>query len=237
MKETDLSVKWFNTVYFPKNRTARAVLYEEKTLPRLRKREICFFTPWGPRYDWKDRGAIIAGNDAEVKTIGRLSQVLSDLKNNMPDKHFRWIFMGADLYGTRINGLPQEAVGSYFESLQDLIDKFLPDAEFRLWSTFDEAAENYRQEVAQNFAEYTDNNLLARATMTACVMGRNSDSKTYIVERIAEAILIENKFSPVKISCVARHKDDKVDFELPRLYVLPENLQAPWFPHEGIRKK
>jgi len=59
-------------------------------------------------------------------------------------------------------------------------------------------------------------------------MGKGGDPKEYLVERLAEAMFIETTLHPIKISCVARHKDDKVDWELPRLYFLPERLHAPW---------
>lgn len=236
MKETDPGVKWFNTIYFPLKKTARASLYEEKILPRLRNEDVFLFTPWGPRYDWENRGSIIKETDTEIESIRYLSQLLAELKKGMPGKEFRWLFLGADLYGTKINNLPPEAVSNYFNSLKSWLYEILPDAKFQLWSEFDGKADNYRQKVAQNFNGYVDGNLLSRTAKTAHSMGSNSVPNTYIIERIAEAILIEETFRPIKISCVARHKDDKVDFELPRLYFLPNRLQTPWFPREGIRK-
>lgn len=228
MKEKDFGVKWFNTNFYPNNKTSRAVNYEEGVLPRLRQSCVTLFTPWGPRYSWKERGCVVQENDKEVSVLEFLANMLSDWWQNMPDKKFEWIFLGADLYGTRINGLPEDAVSVYFKSMEAWVSKILPEAKFMLWSGLDPQAEKFRQKVSGNFDEFVSRNIMARATHTARSMGLKSDPKEYLIERIAEAMLIEEMFQPVKISCVARHKDDKVDWDLPRLYFLPEELHASW---------
>lgn len=228
MKEQDAGVKWFNTVFYPQKKTGRAVRYEDGILPRLREKEITLFTPWGPRYSWESRGAVIQDGDREVEVLNFLVVLLGELRQNMPDKNFRWVFLGADLYGTRINNLPVEVVARYFDSLVQWLPRVLPMAEFQLWSQLDSVAEEYRREVRANFDNLVSYSILSRANQTARAMGRNSSAKEYLVERLAEAMFIERTLKPVKISCVARHKDDDVDWELPRLYFLPERLHAPW---------
>lgn len=228
MKEQDAGVKWFNTVFYPLKKTGRAVRYEDGVLPRLRKKEIILFTPWGPRYSWEKRGVIIQETDKEVEALNFLVELLDELRKNMPDKIFRWVVLGADLYGTRINKLPAEAASGYFNSFAEWLRRIIPIAEFQLWSRFDNAAEAYRQEVSANFDKLISRESLSRANQTARAMGRNSSAKEYLVERLAEAMLIEHALKPIKISCVARRKDDNVDWGLPRLYFLPEELQAPW---------
>jgi len=228
MKEQDVAVKWFNTVFYPQNKTGRAVLYEEKILPRLRESEIYFFTPWGPRYDYKKRGLAITEDHKEVKVMKFLAGLLGQLKENMPSKKLSWFFLGADLYGTRINGLPKEVVSKYFDSLDTWLKKILPEVKLQLWSSFDQEAENYRKKVRQDFSNYIDAKLLARASKTAKGMRQGGDPNEYLVERIAEVMLIEKNLHPIKLSCVARYKDDKVDMTLPRLYFVPEALHAPW---------
>lgn len=228
MKERDNGVKWFHTVFYPQKRTGRAVRYEDGILPRLREKDITLFTPWGPRYSWEKRGAIIHDGDKEVDTLNFLAGLFDELKQNMPDKNFRWIILGADLYGTRINNLPVEVTRIYFESLLDWLHQILPQAEFQVWSQLDEPAEKYREEVRKNFENLVGEHLYLRANQTAQAMGRNSSATEYLVERFAEAMLIEATIKPIKISCAPRHKDDRVDWELPRLYFLPESLHAPW---------
>ncbi len=226
MKEKDLGVKWFNTIFYPQRKTGRAVRYEDGVLPRLREKEVTLFTPWGPRYSWETRGEFIQNEDKEVKVLYFLAEMLGEWKTNMLGKAFRWVFLGADLYGFRINPLPVEVVKHYFDSLAKWLPQILPGAEFHLWSEFDEKAEIYRRKVRDNFDEYIPLVLLWRAMETAKHIG--GDPKQYLIERLAEAMLIEETLHPIKISCVARNKDDTVDWELPRLYFVPEHLLAPW---------
>lgn len=228
MKEQDGAVKWFNTVFFPAHRTARAVRYEDGVLPRFRENAITFFTPWGPRYSFATRGVTIVEGDKETQVLYHLADLFQEICQNMPSKQFRWIFLGADLYGTRINHLPEEVTAAYYASLEEWLRQILPNAEFCLWSTFDAQAEAYRRKVRENFGNLVPANVVAQATQTARTMGKGSDPREYLVERVAEAMLVEETFRPIKVSCVGRHKDDGVDAELPRLYLLPQTLWAPW---------
>src|SRR3989344_5799754 len=151
MKEQDAGVKWFNTVFYPQRKTGRAVRYEDGILPRLREKEITLFTPWGPRYSWESRGVVIQEGDREAEVLDFLAALLGEFRQNMPDKNFRWVFLGADLYGTRINNLPVEVVASYFESLVQWLRRVLPMVEFRLWSQLDGVAEEYRRGLRAQF--------------------------------------------------------------------------------------
>lgn len=226
-------VTWFATVFYPRNKKARAVKYEHGVLARLYGYdgpEIILFTPWGPRYDWEKRGIEIKAGDKEIETLNFLAALLAKWREKMPSasKKFHWIFLGADLYGTRINNLPEEVVAGYFTSLAKWLTQILPEAEFRLWSEFNKEVEYSRKNIWKNFGDFVDANLLSRAEKTAQVMARGSDPKSYLVERITEAMFIEDKYRPIKISCVPKYKDDKVDCELPRLYLVPTHLQTPW---------
>lgn len=228
MKEQDAGLKWFNVEFYPQRKTGRSVRYEDGVLPRLREREVTLFTPWGPRYGWESRGAVIQDGDKEIDVLYFLVALLGELQQNMPDKKFRWVFLGADLYGTRINNLPVEVVANYFNSLVQWLSQVMPMAEFWLWSQFDSTAEECRQKVRTEFDNLVSYSILSRANQTAQAMGRNSSAKGYLVERLAEAMFIEHTLKPIKISCVARHKDNDVDWQLPRLYFLPKYLHAPW---------
>lgn len=228
MKEADEGVKWFYTKFLPKTIKAKSVRMEDGVLPRLREPVINLFTPWGPRYSWESRGVEINEGDKEVETIAFLRSVLDSLLTNMANKQLHWMFLGADLYGTRLNGLPEEVVSGYYGSLSNWLSRLMPEIKFRLWSEFDTEAERYRCQVREEFFRYIDRELLRRTTQVAQAMGRGSDPKEYLVERVAEALLIEEQFQPVKISCVRKEKDAIVDANLPRIYIVPEGLTAPW---------
>lgn len=228
MKEQHSGVKWFNTIFYPQNKTGRAVRYEDGVLPRLREDIVTIFVPWGPRYSYKTRGVSIANDDKEMKVLTFLRGILDEFRGNMPQTNFQWVFLGADLYGTRVNGLPKIVVSDYFESLRSRIQEVMPQAVFYLWSEFNESAEEYRKRASKELDDIISPKIQSRAVATARKMGTGGDAREYLVERVAEAMLIEEKFSPIKISCVPRHKDDGVDFRLPRLYLVPEELHAPW---------
>jgi hypothetical protein len=227
MRERDFGVRWFNTVFYPEKKIAGAARYEDGVLPRLREPHVTLFTAWGPRYSWENRGVNIREGDREVEVLSFLATLFDEWKRKMGEK-FEWVFLGADLYGTRINNLSAGIVASYFASLAEWLKRILPMAEFLLWSDFDNVAEEYRQQIEANFNSFVSADLLRRATHTAESMGRGGDPKAYLVERMAEAMLIEEMVHPIKISCVGKHKDEEVDLELPRLYFLPERLHAPW---------
>lgn len=143
---------------------------------------------------------LIKSEDKEVDVLRCFSDMLYEWRLRMPDKAFRWIFLGADLYGTRINGLSPEVVGIYFGSLREWLAKVMPEAEFHLWSEYDREAEECRTKIARRFQRYVDDGLLYRATQTARAMG-GGDPKAYLVERLAEAMFSEKRFKPVKKFC------------------------------------
>ncbi|HEY4496773.1 MAG TPA: hypothetical protein VI432_01310, partial [Candidatus Paceibacterota bacterium] len=88
-------------------KTARAVRLEDGVIPRLKEESVTFFTPWGPRYDYEVRGSEIEDSHREIDLLKFLARILGEFKKNMPGRKFRWIFLGADLYGVKINHLPQ----------------------------------------------------------------------------------------------------------------------------------
>jgi hypothetical protein len=228
MKEKDAGIKWFNTIFYPERRMGRAVRYEDGVLPRLRQEEVLLFTPWGPRYRWDAHGVEIVNGDKEIAVINFLANLLNEWQIKMPNKKFHWIFIGADLYGIKINGLPEKAVKQYFINLHEILKLMMPEVEFHLWSKFNEQAEIYRETVKKDFSKLISRDLLSRANKTAKAMGKGGNPADYLIERLAEAMLMEDTFRPIKISCVGRHKDEGVDYDLPRLYLLPRDLHAPW---------
>jgi len=226
----DTALQWFQCEFYPQRKTGRAMNFEgpEGVLGRFARSEINLFTPWGPRYDWEERGATIQPGDKEMLLLEFLSRLLSDLRQNMSDREFRWHFLAADLYGVEINGLPPEIVDGYYTSLEQALAAHLPEAKLLRWSAFDDEAAPYRADVRSNFTDEFDRALVARAVRTAEAMGRGGDAKAYLVERLAEARLVNDKWRPVKVSCVGRHKDQGVDGPLPVLYFVPPELHAPW---------
>ena len=229
MKEYDAEIKAFNTRFYPAHKRGRAArYYNGGTLDRLRNAHVTIFTPWGPRYHWETRGIAISDTDKETKAIRYLANVFKGLNAVLPSRNFQWVFLGADSYGTRINQLPEKVVAEYFANLRSVLANILPVAKLKLWSEFHDAAEPHRQEIRASFDDIFPQKVIWRAKETAKRMDRGGDHRAYLVERLAETRLIEALYQPIKVSLVARHKDNYVDGELPRLYIVPKHLHAPW---------
>lgn len=224
------SLKWFRCIKQPLDSTGRSERCDEPGggFDRFRNPQVQLFTPWGPRYDWEARGMVIKPDHKEVELLQFFADLLAELQENMPWHTFEWTFLAADLYGARINHLPPEVVEDYFDSVQEVLAEYLPEASLRRWSEFDEQAEPYRQAIRDNFDDEFRSALVHRARKTAKAMGLGSNSDDYLVERLAEARLIEDWLHPVKISPVARHKNQGVDGTLPVFYFVPPELHAPW---------
>ncbi len=201
-KEKDPGVKWFNVEFYPENYSGHAVHYHERdgVLDRLRQPTVTFFTPWGPRYSWERRGTEILPEHKEMQTLQHLANLFEQMKNNMPRKQWRWVFVGADLYGTRINKLPEEAVFAYFESLKRRLGEMIPEAEFHLWSTYDAQVEEKRRLIREKgLRELIPGNVLLGAQLVAGKGAFTGSAMDYLVERIAEAQLVEELFHPATL--------------------------------------
>ncbi len=233
MKQNDSGVKWFVTDYYPSHRTGRAVHMEGKNgiLDRLSRKEITFFTPLGPRYDWEKRGIKVLLDDAEARLLRFLKQnVYMPMEVLFSRKDFKWIFLGADSYGSNINNLPSDVVRNYFLEMGNLVKTIFPNPKvsFELWSSYEELAMPYKEKVQLDIAKYVPSHIRSNAKSVAEKMGLGGNHSEYLVERVAEALLIDDLYHPIKISCVARYKDDYVDVNLPRLYLVPSSNHAPW---------
>ena len=234
MEEKDAGVKWFNTVYYPLTKKARAVRYEDGVLPRLRERVITFFTPWGFRYNYQEQDINIDKGDREVQLLEFFAEMLKEFQANILDREWRWLFLAADSYAARINGESKEVVYEYFELLYGWFREIMPEKKVTAlakWSRYDDtvAAVEFRKAVENNFDRYVSQTAFKRAVSTALKMGKTEEAaKAYCIERATEALWVEGALHPIKISAVRRDRDDGLDVALPRIYLLPEYLQAPW---------
>ena len=93
MREQDAAVKWFNTEFYPPLHQGKghAVRYDDGVLPRLRRSHITFFTPWGPRYNWRQRGSTVVDGDREVLLLRYLSTINEQLLQHFGDKVYRTV--------------------------------------------------------------------------------------------------------------------------------------------------
>ncbi len=198
---------------------------------RLDRRRVCFFSPWGPRYKKSD--PYIKESDLEIKTLEEIGSFFEEVKRCGFSVDF--VVMPADFYGTNINNLSPPFVREYFNSLKVIATSQLKDVcnlTVKPWSRFKaERAAQYddlRRKVEMDSSAFFSDRQFEEALKTARVFNSQNaygSAWNYCVERVIEAILVEEAYKPIKLSLVRKEKDE-LDGSLKRIYVLQK--KAPW---------
>ncbi|MEK9143510.1 MAG: hypothetical protein AAB481_02700, partial [Patescibacteria group bacterium] len=150
------------------------------------------------------------------------------------------LIMPADVYAIEINGDNPDRVTTYFSEIRVAAN----DLGFSVqpWSAIREQNLDLYEEILQ---WECSPEALFRSTPKAlwydglfpAALSRNSalgedavhqSAFRYLQERIVEARVIEAVYTPIKLSMVSKQKDDIVDRELPRVYILEKELKFPW---------
>lgn len=188
------------------------------------------FVPWGVRPE---------GNfgKPEEDALNRIQEVRNSLRKN--DIGSKVLLMPADLYATEVNKqVNKEQARKYFEQVagagRDRGFNVVP------WSAIREEYMDDYQRLAAELTIDAVKELVPKYVIESAkkAAGRRSGFTTeaeidaaafrYLRERLCEAVIIEEKYKPIKVSAVAKYKDNFVDRELPRVYVMPSELQFPW---------
>lgn len=188
------------------------------------------FVPWGVR----PQGNFGAPERLVLKRIKDLEDKL-----RMNSVWTNVCIMPADLYATEVNRQvsPEKAV-EYFARVTEA-------AEVRKFSVkpWSQIREENRDRYQKRSAELTEDTI--REILPSSIIGEalgaarrrsgyyfESDIKAaafrYLRERICEAEIVEDTMKPIKLSGVTKKKDNFVDRNLPRIYVIPPELQFPW---------
>lgn len=195
-------------------------------------REPCtVFVPWGVRtagtFGTADLNGLADINafSTQLQRIGVPNEVL---------------LMPADVYAVEVNGMDEEPVEKYFRTLTSEAES----AGFRVkpWSEI-------RRENAQMYDSLVASRLrpdmlmvnmpmsIWYGTIVPTAIKRNPGVSqqrglergfAYLRERMAEAIIVDRLYQPVKFSMVSPNKDEFLDNPLPRLYLLPRDRRFPW---------
>lgn len=196
---------------------------------RLSGIPLPLFIPWGfrttgePNKEFFVLDRILQFTDTLLRPRGIRSEV---------------IIMPADLYATEINGIDPNLVNTYFEFVAS--EARLRGFKVAPWSKIrEENQAQYRrrtdqlsnktiQELLPNpvidkAIEAAEKRVIARSTRLA-----EQSAFSYLRERMCEAEIVEEKYRPIKVSVVAINKDNGVDGNLPRLYIIPLEEQFPW---------
>ena len=92
-------------------------IVDKLALCRIGESELCFFSPWGPRY--KIKTTEIDKSSPEMATLIEVKEILEGFIGY--GFKIRFLVMPADTYGTDINGLSESFVSGYFNSLRNVI--------------------------------------------------------------------------------------------------------------------
>ncbi len=184
---------------------------------------LTIFIPWGFRtegqFGWK-----------ETETMNKINEILSLVNQRKINQQV--LIMLADIYATEINNLPVSAVKEYFFTVEQEAKKrsyqVLP------WSKIRNNNLRQYEVLCQKYTNEEINKILPQYVINSALKAAEKRGQTkncslaYLRERLCEAEIIEERFKPVKLSMVAKNKDEGVDLNLPRLYLIPEYLRFPW---------
>lgn len=211
------------------------VSYKGDILTRLaratRDNPLTLFVPWGVRPE----GQYGRSEQLAFGCIQKYQQLLTEY--GIPSTI---LVMPADVYAIEINNYPWETTVNYFNRVTQ--EAKARNFQVKPWSVI--RSEN--QDRYQNILLWEANpaslwpkipkalwyrDLLSAAYRRSKQQGDQAITKAafdYLKERIAEARIIETIYRPIKLSMVSPKKDDFVDCDLPRLYILPKDLRYPW---------
>lgn len=197
---------------------------------------LTLFIPWGAS------PARIDVNNYDKTALNRIEQYGRILSMcGVPNET---LIMPADVYAIEINSDDPDRVAQYFSSVGSEAERFgfsvVP------WSTIREQNRDFYENIVRwecspealwrsTPKALWYNVLLPAALSRNASRGENAARQSafnYLQERIAEARVIEALHAPVKLSMVSKQKDDIVDRELPRVYILEKELRFPWLKGE-----
>lgn len=206
------------------------IVYPDEIVKRLTiSNELVLFVPWGVRPEGKPR--------LEVVVMDRLQAIETNLLQKGVNACI--LIMPADVYATEVNTqVDQIQVNEYFAYIEKIATErgFLvkPWSEIRAENLVDYQTkvkdltnEAIRALMGAKKIETAMGAAIRRSGYTTLGDVENS-ALAYLRERIIEAEIIESLYQPVKISVVAKVRDDIVDGDLPRIYLFPPELQFPW---------
>lgn len=189
---------------------------------------LILFVPWGVKPE---------GKPFLEKTVMDNIQSIQRLLNAR-GINTQVLLMPADLYATEINRLDAEKVKKYFGFIEE--QAVQRGFTVKPWSII--RTENIKQYMkrSKELSEEKLRSLLPPPVVDGALDAAKRRSGyflredvenaafAYLRERVCEAEIIEIAYQPIKISAVAKNKDNGVDRDLPRLYLIPPDQQFPW---------
>ena len=191
---------------------------------------LTLFVPWGVRIEGE------MGKSEEF-VLDRIKEIKDKLqaRNIKTDV----LLMPADLYATEVNSqVSSDAASRYFAEVREIAET--KGFTVKPWSEIRAENQSVYNERASQLSEDAIRDLLPAAKISAALgaatrrSGQTDEEAikkaafAYLRERICEAEIVEEQYQPIKVSTVAKNKDNLIDRDLPRLYLMPDEYQFPW---------
>lgn len=194
------------------------------------KYETTLFVPWGVR----PQGQF---GEPEMAVLDRIKSVRDGLRQKSINA--RVLLMPADAYATEVNQqVSQDQANNYFARVTQEAEQrsFKVEPWSMIRGTFPEEYRKLTQGLTiDRIKELIPWQVVEEAFKAAARRSGFTSQQDiqdaafrYLRERLAEAAIIEKRYKPIKLSAVAKYKDNFVDRDLPRVYVIPRELQFPW---------
>lgn len=227
----DVYFAWQDLVSQKKDNPVKPeVIFERLLQTRKTGKAVILFIPWGVR----PNGGL---GRSETKVLDQVQNMQQTLQRR--NINAQVLIMPADLYATEINQqVDNDQVTKYFEDVTNWA--YLRGFFVKPWSAIRrENMDIYQQRATELTQEELEQMFVpAKIKEVISAAGRRSGYQNqydiqqaafaYLRERICEAEIIESIYKPIKISAVAKNKDNDVDRDLPRVYIISEILQFPW---------
>ena len=192
--------------------------------------ELILFIPWGV----KSTGDPSLIEDKVLDRIAYLREILLARKIQA-----QTLLMPADIYATEVNNqVDNKRANEYFSDVEERAK--IRGFTVKPWSKIREenlptykrrAVELNEQEIRRILTPAKVDEAIKAAERRSGYTKKSDVVKAafaYLRERICEAEIVKSVYDPIKVSAVAKNKDNEVDRELPRLYIIPYDWQFPW---------
>lgn len=203
-------------------------IIERVAITRMSGEPLNLFIPWGVRPEGQPK--------YEQQVLDRIKTFQDSLK--LRNVNAKVLLMPADLYATEVNNIDMKLTDDYFR----LIGNLACDRSFEVksWSQIrTENKETYKRRAGELTPKVIQQTIGIGKVLDAIDTARRRSGYTlrkqienaayaYLRERVCEAEIVESIYRPIKLSMVTKNKDNIVDRDLPRVYIIPTELQFPW---------
>lgn len=189
---------------------------------------LTLFVPWGTRLEGKI--------GPEPRVLDKILEIQTRMQQR--GMNAQVLILPADIYATKINQVDPQWTVDYFTEIRMMAEARGFDVVS--WSQLKADNQNEYDTISGKLDEETIQETISPYAIKGALLaaarrsGYNDPSDVrraafaYLRERICEGLMIDRLYKPIKLSCVSKKKDNDIDGPLPRMYMIPSELQFPW---------